>query len=94
MVIRLVNILKRCFSIVFLLSMFVTVSHHHDDLKVHNDCQICVLQSNVTNSDLPPQNVYLSDLTALFEIISTSPTIVYSQKPTTLLHQRAPPSNS
>lgn len=54
--------LGRFFTIVFMLATFVSVFHHHDDLKVHNDCQICTIQSNIANADTPSENVYLSEI--------------------------------
>ena len=53
---------RRYFSIVFVLATLLGSMHHHNDLKQHNDCQICTIQSNLSHADTPVDTLYLSDL--------------------------------
>ncbi len=83
--------IKKYFSIVFVLAMFVGVLHHHDTLQVHNDCQICVIQSNIVDIDTPIQSTYLTDI----ELKSYSPLTEFKNlqnyKKYQKLQARAPP---
>ncbi|MFA5454527.1 MAG: hypothetical protein WC272_04310 [Sulfurimonas sp.] len=36
-----------------LLATFMGVLHHHNDLKIHADCSICTIQSNLADADVP-----------------------------------------
>lgn len=45
------------------------VFHHHEDLKQHNDCQICTIQTNIANADTPEDAVYLQQISTLSESI-------------------------
>ena len=84
-------LLRKYFSIVFLFAIFLSTTHHHNDLKLHNDCKICILQSNITNADTPPPTSYLVDITIISEQISTYFTLFYNQSFYSTLHSRAPP---
>ena len=44
---KIIKVLKKYFSVIFLLSIFLGSFHHHNDLKIHNDCPIYVLQTNI-----------------------------------------------
>ena len=83
--------LGKFFSIVFMLATFVSVFHHHNDLKVHNDCQICTVQSNISNADTPSETIYLSKIELFSQgVISKLPNQNESQKFISL-RARAPP---
>ena len=85
------QILKFFFSIIFLISIFLTITHHHTDLKVHNDCKICILQSNILNVDTFAKTNYLSYIVVISEAILFTPIIIDNQKIKNQLHSRAPP---
>ncbi len=85
------NLLGKLFSTIFVISMFFSVFHSHNDLKSHNDCQICTVQSNISNADTPSENVYLSNIELFSQgTISKLPNQHESQKFISL-RARAPP---
>jgi hypothetical protein len=88
------KILKKYLSIVFLLSVFLTSFHHHNDLKPHPNCPICIIQRNITDADTPPDVEYIIDLDNKYEIILKKAISIYSYNYKNSLHQRAPPYNS
>jgi len=55
--------LRKYFSIVFVLATLLGSMHHHNDLKQHNDCQICTIQSNLSHADTPVDTLYIQDIT-------------------------------
>ena len=88
------KLLKKYFSIIFVLATLIGVLHHHNDLNIHNDCQICTIQSNIANADTPPNRVYVTELSNYSEsIVSTllTPHADVKQNP---LNARAPPKIS
>ena len=78
-------------SIIVILASFMGSLHHHNDLKPHNDCQICTIQHNVTDIDTPIDVSYLT----LFSIHSeaTISTVANLQQEATYFTSlaRAPP---
>ena len=86
--------LRRYFTVVFLLGTLLGVLHHHDDLKQHNDCKICLVKSNLSHADTPVDVVFLTDIDLVSEgTVGTLFDLVTTAKPTSL-HARAPPKNS
>jgi len=85
------KVLKRYLGIVYLISIFLTVTHHHNDLNIHNDCKICILQSDITNSDTPPTYTSLVDIENIYEVVVVDTDTTYIQEIQNLLRQRAPP---
>ena len=85
------KVLKKYFSVILFLSLLLSVTHHHNDLKQHNDCKICTLQSNISNVDTPLEVNYLSDIDIIFEKILFISIFIYIEKFKNNLHQRAPP---
>jgi len=81
-------------TIVFVLATLLGVLHHHDDMEVHEDCQICTIQSNITDGDISrenPSHISLklaSDAGIAYEELFHTCTIFAS------LHARAPPKYS
>jgi flagellar basal body rod protein FlgB len=74
--------------------MFATLlgaMHHHNDLKQHNNCQVCTIQANIANADTPVDVVYLTQLDIYSESIVAELKNLHAQKPTTHLFPRAPP---
>ena len=88
------KLFKKYFSFIFLISIFLTSLHHHNDLKTHTDCKICVLQSNTKNVDTPPQHTYLSNIVVVYNEIYVDKTTTYHKAIINPLHTRAPPSFS
>jgi len=82
---------KKYLSIVFILATFVGVFHHHDDLKQHNDCQICTLQASIANADTPVDVVYITQLHMPSKSIIVKLTNLHTQQDYTDLNARAPP---
>ena len=87
----LINIVKKYFSIVLLLSAFLSTTHHHNDLQTHSDCKICVLQSNIVDADTPTPTNYLSNIELHYQNIAFY-TPSYARCERSFSHIRAPPS--
>jgi len=85
---------RKYFSIVFILAVFMGVFHHHHDLKQHNDCQICTIQTNMANADMPSEAVYLSSIDIFYENIVTKLINSHTNKLQNKLQARAPPKIS
>jgi len=82
--------MKKFFTILLLTATLLTTLHHHNDLKTHNDCPICILQSNISNADTPI-TFSLEDIETLFiPICSNFISILLLHKPKNI-HSRAPP---
>jgi hypothetical protein len=83
--------LNKFISIIFILATFIGVFHHHDDMKSHNDCQICTIQSSIADADTPSQTLYLSKIELFSDsTISKFPTL-HEYKQYIPLRARAPP---
>lgn len=67
------------------------VFHHHNDIKQHSDCKICLLQSSIANADTPVDVVYLSHLDIKSESIVVALNNLHSKKTPNYLNARAPP---
>ena len=85
---------KKYFSIIFILAMFMGAFHHHNDLKQHNDCQICTVQTNIANGDLPTDVMYLTKLEIVRESVTTKFASIHTNKLQNQLNARAPPKIS
>jgi len=85
---------RKYFSIIFIVAMFMGAFHHHNDLKQHNDCQVCTIQTNIANGDLPTESVYFTSLEIIREAISTKLTNICQNRPQNQLNARAPPKIS
>ncbi len=83
--------LRKYLSIVFMLATLLGAMHHHNDLKQHNDCQICTIQSNIVNADTPVDVVYLTQLDIYAESIVAEFENLHAQKFTIHFFSRAPP---
>ena len=90
----IIKVLKKYFGVVFLLSIFLGSFHHHDDLEIHNDCPICILQTNITNADTPQENNHITSIELVNEAILENFITIYSYKFINSFHSRAPPYNS
>jgi len=83
--------LQKYFAIVLLFSSFMGTFHHHNDLKVHHDCQICTIQSNMANADTPVDVVYFTTLNIFVDPIVKKLGTLHSKIVTNPLKARAPP---
>ncbi len=82
---------KNYFSIIFVVATLMGVFHHHDNLKPHNDCQICTIQSSIADADTPVEKFYLTSLKLEVEA-TLAPLFSLIQKESyTYLQARAPP---
>lgn len=86
------KVTKKYFSIIFIVATLLGVLHHHNDLRVHNDCQICILQSNITNGDTPQDVVYITPLEHFSEQILSKPKKLHVKTFYSNISSRAPPS--
>ena len=82
---------KKYISIIFLLSTFLGVFHHHDDILQHNDCQICVIQSSIADVDTPSDTVYFTKLELFSESTKGNLPKLSLIKHYSQLNARAPP---
>jgi hypothetical protein len=85
------KLLKKYFSIVFLLATLMGVFHHHEDHKQHSDCQVCTIQSNISNADIPTDTDYLSKIELFTEAVVSKLPHLHECKTLILLKARAPP---
>jgi len=82
---------NKFFGIVFVLATFMGVFHHHDNLKPHNDCQICTIQSNIADADTPNEIIYLSKIEIFSDVTISKLPNIYEYKQPIPLKARAPP---
>ncbi|QOP42497.1 hypothetical protein FJR45_00405 [Sulfurimonas sediminis] len=85
---------KKYLSIIFIIATFMGVFHHHNDLKQHNDCKICTVQSSLSHADTPVAVDYLTELEILRESIITPLILLHVKQIYTTLYARAPPKIS
>ena len=85
---------RKYLSIIFIFATLLGVFHHHNDLKQHNDCQICTIQSSIANADTPVDVLYLSNIEIIHESILTKLVNLHSKTTQNFLNARAPPSLS
>jgi len=83
--------LHRYFSIIFIIATLMGVFHHHNDLKIHNDCQICTIQASIANADTPIQTPYFTQLDILHDNLIVKLISLDSKTIINPLHARAPP---
>ena len=83
--------LRNYLSIIFIFATLLSVSHIHNDLEQHNDCEICTIVSNTQDIDTPTDSTYLS----IIDIVAESPlkklTSLHTSEFTLNLNARAPP---
>jgi len=86
--------LNKYFSIIFVIATFIGVLHHHNDLKQHNNCQICNIQSNIANADTPVVAIYFTKLSFVSEAILAQLQTLISPTIQDNYNSRAPPKLS
>jgi len=85
---------KKYLSIIFIIATFIGVFHHHSDLKQHNDCKICTIQSSIANADTPVDVVYITNLDLFYDSIVSPLQNLHVKKISYQLQARAPPKIS
>ena len=86
--------LRKYFTVIYLLATLLGVLHHHEDLKQHNDCKICLVKSNLSHADTQDDTVFLTAIDFVSEAtVGTLFDLITTTEPT-FLHARAPPKNS
>jgi hypothetical protein len=85
---------RKYLSIIFVLATFMGVFHHHNDLKQHNDCKICTVQSSLAHADTPVEAHYLTNLELVNESVVTVLVSLHVKKIHNYFHARAPPKIS
>lgn len=85
------KLLKRYFSTIFIVATLMGVFHTHHDLKPHNDCQICTIQSSIADADTPTDSLYLTRLSLIHEVVSAKLPILNTTKLNSTKQARAPP---
>ncbi|SFV52837.1 hypothetical protein MNB_SM-6-346 [hydrothermal vent metagenome] len=86
--------LRKYFSIVFVFAMLLGSMHHHNDLKQHNDCQICTIQSNLSHADTPVDTLYIQDIILQAQTPITALSNLIASAAQIRLTARAPPQFS
>ena len=82
---------KKYIALIFVLATFMSVLHHHNDFKVHNDCQICTIQSSIADADTPVEVLYFTRLDIALNFTLKTPKILHSKEIKNPLKARAPP---
>ena len=81
---------NRFLSAVLLAVTLLSALHHHNDLKTHNDCPVCVLQSNLSGADTPAA-LSLQEIDAHSDpVVTRFITLRLSSRPESVF-ARAPP---
>ena len=88
------GLLKRYFSITFIVAMFLGTFHYHQDVHQHSDCQVCTIQSNIVDGDTPVETIYFTKLDIHTEAIPSELLYLHINNTTYNLHARAPPKIS
>ena len=86
--------IRHYFSIVFIVATLMGSMHHHNDLQVHEDCQICTIVQNLSVSDTPTKVLYLSSIEKCCEVVLTNRQELHSVETFSSLNARAPPIHS
>ncbi|WP_297483572.1 hypothetical protein [Sulfurimonas sp.] len=85
------SFLRKYFSIIFLVATLLGSMHHHNDLKQHNDCKICIIHASMANADTPVDIIYVSQLDIFHEAIIKQLVSFHSTEFINPLNARAPP---
>ncbi len=86
--------LRRYFIVVYLLATLFGVLHHHDDLKQHTDCKICLIKLTLSYADTPDDAVVLAPVDFLSAPVQGKLSVAVISRIPTSLQARAPPKLS
>ena len=82
---------KRYLGIVFIVATLMGSFHHHNDLKQHNNCPICIINANLFSGDETPKVTYLQDIEFISEAITKALKTLHDIKLVKSLKARSPP---
>jgi len=84
-------LLRKYFIVIFAVATLLGVLHHHDDFGQHNNCQVCLVKSNLSHADAPADAFTLPDPEFIADLVTGyfHEPVLFSFK--TALHPRAPP---
>ena len=82
---------KKYIGLIFIISTFFAVFHHHNDVKQHTECQICVIQSSLAEADTPSDTIYFTKLELFSEATKSDLPQFTFAKCNAPLRARAPP---
>ena len=85
------KLLVRYLSFIVIVTLSLGFFHHHNDIQDHNDCDICVLQQNITDIDTPIDVNYLTLFSIPSEATITSLQSLQTQEYHSTFSARAPP---
>lgn len=85
------NLLKKYFALIFIISTFIGVFHHHDDLLEHSDCKVCTIQSSIADGDTPVKVSYLSAIETPKDKIQRALVTLHVSRQKSTNYARAPP---
>ena len=85
------SFLRKYLSIIFLVATLFGALHHHNDLKQHNDCKICTIQTSMADADMPVDRLYITQLDIFHEAIIKQLFNLHTIKCINPLNARAPP---
>ena len=85
------KLLSKYISIVFIFATLLGVFHHHNDLKQHNDCKICIVQHNIIDIDTPVDVCYVTLFATVSEATIVTLEKLQTQKKHFTFSARAPP---
>jgi len=83
--------IRKYFAILFAFSIFLGAAHHHNDLKQHNECQICQINSNLSVGDTPSETTTAYLLETKKETPKTTFTSQITKQLPNHYQTRAPP---
>lgn len=83
--------LVKYLSIIFILASMMGSLHHHNDMQVDNDCQICTISHNVIDIDTPTDLNYFTLLSKISEAPISSLKSLQIQEKQLSFSARAPP---
>ncbi|CAI6151433.1 MAG: hypothetical protein SPLUMA1_SPLUMAMAG1_01280 [uncultured Sulfurimonas sp.] len=86
--------LSKYFATVFVLATLMGVFHHHSDLQIHEDCQICTIASSIADGDIPTPKVYITAVEKVSFTLGENFLLFYTDAPYNSLNARAPPKHS
>ena len=86
--------LRKYFAVVFMLASLLGGMHHHNDLKQHSDCKICIVQSTMLDADTPTPTYCMDELVLFAQTPATLFATLISYTRRTTLTARAPPQFS
>jgi hypothetical protein len=81
-------------SFIFIIATLLGVMHHHNDLQEHQDCKVCVVQSDIFNADIPVDTIYVQNLFFNKKDYIDFSLSLSNKKTHTYAQVRAPPINS